>query len=138
MSVYLDPPERVPGIDHKSQAQAFDRTRSLLLLRPGQRRPHAYKRNGTTSPFAVLDVAAGEVTCFRRCEEFRKFLNYDNVQSDIHIVMDNDAIHKTAASATSQAPARPLHPDIRLMAGRTFFIDEEADEARRSPVDHRS
>ena len=85
--------------DEKSQVQALDRTQPLLPLRPGQveRRTHDYKRNGTTSLFAALDVATGEVIgkCFRRhrSREFRKFL--DHVEAimtegpDIHIVMDN-------------------------------------------------
>ena len=105
MGLYLDPPERalVPSVDEKSQMQALDRTQPLLPMRPGQRRTHDDKRNGTTSLFAALDVATGKVIgkCFHRhrSEEFRKFLNYmeDNVPPDldIHIVMDNYATHKT-------------------------------------------
>ena len=56
-------------VDEKSQIQALDRTQPLLPLRPGQaeRRTHDYKRHGTTSLFAALDVAAGKVIgrCFR-------------------------------------------------------------------------
>ena len=76
-------------------------------MRPGQveRRSHDYKRHGTTSLFAALDIATGKVIgqCFprHRAGEFRKFLNRieANVPDDldIHIVMDNYATHKTPA-----------------------------------------
>ena len=94
-------------VDEKSQVQALDRTQPLLPLRPGQieRRTHDYKRNGTTSLFAALDIATGTVIgqCYRRhrSAEFRKFL--DHVEAnvppdlDIHIVMDNYSTHKTKA-----------------------------------------
>ena len=107
VGLYVDPPQHavVLCVDEKSQVQALDRTQPLLPLRPGQveRRTHDYKRNGTTSLFAALDVATGEVIgkCFRRhrSREFRRFL--DHVEAsvpeglDIHIVMDNDSTHKT-------------------------------------------
>jgi transposase len=92
-------------VDEKSQVQALDRTQPLLPLRPGQaeRRTHDYVRNGTTSLFAALDVAAGKVigTCFprHRAVEFRKFL--DEIEAnlppdlDVHLVLDNSATHKT-------------------------------------------
>lgn len=107
VGLYLAPPERalVLCVDEKSQVQALDRTQPLLPLRPGQaeRRSHDYKRHGTTSLFAALDVATGKIIgqCFRRhrSREFRKFLDRieANVpdQLDIHIVMDNYATHKT-------------------------------------------
>jgi transposase len=107
VGLYLDPPDRavVLCLDEKSQIQALDRTQPLLPMRPGQaeRRAHDYKRHGTTSLFAALDVAAGTVIgkCFKRhrASEFRKFLDHveANVPADleIHIVMDNAATHKT-------------------------------------------
>ena len=107
VGLYVDPPQHamVLCVDEKSQVQALDRTQPLLPLRPGQveRRTHDYKRNGTTSLFAALDVATGEVIgkCFRRhrSREFRKFLDHveANVPEDldIHIVMDNYSTHKT-------------------------------------------
>jgi transposase len=107
VGLYLDPPDRavVLCLDEKSQIQALDRTQPLLPLRPGQaaRRTHDYKRHGTTSLFAALDVAAGTVIgkCFKRhrASEFRKFLDHveANVPADleVHIVMDNAATHKT-------------------------------------------
>ena len=107
VGLYLNPPEHalVLCVDEKSQVQALDRTQPLLPLRPGQveRRTHDYKRNGTTSLFAALDIATGKVIgkCFRkhRSQEFRRFLNHveANVPDDldIHIVMDNYSTHKT-------------------------------------------
>jgi transposase len=60
VGLYLSPPERalVLCVDEKSQVQALDRSQPLLPMRPGQveRRTHDYKRNGTTSLFAALDV----------------------------------------------------------------------------------
>ena len=108
VGLYLDPPDRavVLCLDEKSQIQALDRTQPLLPMRPGQaeRRSHDYKRHGTLSLFAALDVAAGKVVgrCFprHRASEFRKFL--DTVEAnvpadlDVHVIMDNVATHKTA------------------------------------------
>jgi transposase len=107
VGLYLNPPERamVLCVDEKSQIQALDRTQPLLPLRPGQaeRRTHDYKRHGTTSLFAALDVKTGSVigTCMprHRAQEFRRFLNEveRNVprRLDIHVVMDNASSHKT-------------------------------------------
>jgi transposase len=107
VGLYLDPPDRalVLCIDEKSQIQALDRTQPLLPMRPGQaeRRTHDYKRHGTTSLFAALDVKAGTIIgkCMprHRAAEFRRFL--DAVERrvpgdlDIHVIMDNASSHKT-------------------------------------------
>ena len=65
VGLYLLPPAHavVLCVDEKSQVQALDRTQPLLPMRPGQaeRRTHDYKRNGTTSLFAALDVKAGTI-----------------------------------------------------------------------------
>ena len=107
VGLYLSPPERalVLCVDEKSQVQALDRTQPLLPMRPGQveRRTHDYKRHGTTSLFAALNVKAGTVIgkCMtrHRAKEFRKFLDEveRNVPADldIHVVMDNYGTHKT-------------------------------------------
>jgi len=107
VGLYMAPPDRaiVLCVDEKSQIQALDRTQPLLPLRPGQveRRTHDYKRHGTTSLFAALDVATGGVIgkCFprHRSAEFRKFLAQieANVPADldVHLIMDNYATHKT-------------------------------------------
>ena len=109
VGLYLAPPDRalVLCVDEKSQIQALDRSQPLLPMRPGQaeRRSHDYKRHGTTSLFAALDIATGEIIgkCFprHRAREFRKFLDLveANVPADldIHIVMDNYGTHKTKA-----------------------------------------
>lgn len=106
--LYMNPPEHavVLCVDEKSQMQALDRTQPLLPMRPGQaeRRTHDYQRHGTTSLFAALDVASGEVIgeCHRqhRAKEFRKFLNTIDREVpedlEVHVVLDNYATHKTA------------------------------------------
>ena len=108
VGLYLHPPERavVMCVDEKPQIQALDRSQPVLPMRPGlpERRTHDYRRHGTTSLFAALDVATGEVlgTCYRRhrAVEFRRFLTViakavpDDL--DIHLVLDNYGTHKTA------------------------------------------
>jgi transposase len=108
VGLYMNPPERavVLCVDEKSQIQALDRMQPLLPMRPGQaeRRTHDYKRYGTTSLFAALNYATGEVTgrCFRRHRtvEFRKFLNtIDKAvpkELQVHLILDNYGTHKTA------------------------------------------
>lgn len=107
VGLYMSPPERaiVLCVDEKSQIQALDRSQPMLPMRPGQpaRRSHDYKRHGTTSLFAALDIATGTVIgkCYtrHRAREFRKFL--DEIEAavpnnlDVHLVMDNYATHKT-------------------------------------------
>src|SRR5512147_27091 len=119
VGLYLDPPDRavVLCIDEKSQIQALDRTQPLLPMRPGQaeRRTHDYKRHGTISLFAALDVQVGKVIgrCFRRhrAQEFRKFLDTVEAQVpddlDVHLIIDNAGTHKTRGSeaGSPNAPA---------------------------------
>jgi hypothetical protein len=69
-------------VDEKSQIQALDRSRPMLPIRPGQAAPrtHDYKRLGTTSLFAALDIAhrrrhRQNATVATRAREFRKFLD---------------------------------------------------------------
>lgn len=109
VGLYMSPPERaiVLCVDEKSQVQALDRTQPLLPLGPGQaeRHTHDYARHGTTSLFAALNVATGEIigTCHsrHRQQEFIKFLEQIDatVPKDpnvtIHLVMDNYGTHKT-------------------------------------------
>ena len=106
VGLYLNPPQRalVLCVDEKSQIQALDRTRPLLPLRPGvpTRQTHDYVRNGTTSLFAALDVATGQVIGSlhrrQRHQEFLRFLDrIDNAlpeELDVHLVMDNYGTHK--------------------------------------------
>jgi transposase len=107
VGLYVSPPEHavVLCVDEKSQIQALDRSQPMLPMRPGQaaRRSHDYKRHGTTSLFAALDIATGRVIgkCYgrHRAAEFRNFL--DEIEAsvpsglDVHLVMDNYATHKT-------------------------------------------
>jgi len=109
VGLYLSPPANalVLCVDEKSQIQALNRTQPVLPMRPGQveRRTPEYQRNGTTSLFAALDVATGNVIgqCFRRhrAAEFKSFL--DQVDSvvpaglEVHLILDNYSTHKTAA-----------------------------------------
>jgi transposase len=109
VGLYLAPPERaiVLSVDEKSQVQALDRTQPLLPLGPGQaeRHTHDYVRNGTTSLFAALNVATGEVLgeCYRkhRHQEFLKFLKrideaYPEEEGvELHLILDNYGTHKT-------------------------------------------
>jgi len=105
VGLYLHPPEHavVLCIDEKSQIQALDRTQPTLPLRRGRhaRMTHDYKRNGTTTLFAALEVATGKVTdaCYdrHRHQEFLKFLRqvakaYPRVK--LHVVCDNYGTHK--------------------------------------------
>jgi transposase len=107
VGLYLDPPERalVLCADEKSQIQALDRTQPILPMRPGQveRRTHDYKRHGTTSLFAALDVATGKVIGElhrrHRSTEFRQFLDRIDAEVpaglEVHLVLDNYGTHKT-------------------------------------------
>ena len=93
-------------MDEKSQIQALDRTQPLLPLRPGQleRRTHDYKRHGTTSLFAALELKTSRVIAQlhrrHRSSEFRKFLDVIEAHVpaglDVHIILDNYGTHKTA------------------------------------------
>lgn len=108
VGLYLDPPERalVLCVDEKSQIQALNRTQPLLPLRPGlpARATHDYKRNGTTSLFAALEVASGKVLgrCFPRHThtEFLGFLETiakKYPRREIHLICDNYGTHKHPA-----------------------------------------
>jgi len=107
VGLYLSPPQNamVLSVDEKSQIQALDRTQPLLPLRPDQveRRTHDYERHGTTSLFAALDIATGKVIgkCYpnHTSRQFKSFLKLLDDQTpkgtDVHLVMDNYATHKT-------------------------------------------
>ena len=108
VGLYLNPPDHavVFCVDEKSQIQALDRTQPMLPMRPGQieRRTHDYKRHGTTSLFAALELKTsrviGQLHRRHRSQEFRQFLDTieANVpaQLDVHIILDNYGTHKTA------------------------------------------
>jgi transposase len=108
VGLYLAPPQNavVLCVDEKSQIQALDRTAPMLPMQPGlpERRTHDYRRHGTTTLFAALEIATGRVTghCLprHRHQEFLRFLRqiaraYPGVE--LHLVMDNYAAHKHPA-----------------------------------------
>lgn len=107
VGLYLSPPERalVLCVDEKSQIQALDRTQRILPLQPGriERRTHDYRRHGTTSLFAALDVVSGKVMGMcapkHRSQEFLAFLKRIDADApagvDVHLILDNYATHKT-------------------------------------------
>src|SRR5216684_2503821 len=108
VGLYMNPPEHavVFCVDEKSQIQALDRTQPLLPMRPGQveRGTHDYKRHGTTSLFAALELKTsrviGQLHRRHRSQEFRQFLDVIEAQVpaglDVHIIVDNYGTHKTA------------------------------------------
>jgi transposase len=116
VGLYLDPPQNavVVSVDEKSQIQALDRTAPMLPVMPGlaARRTHDYKRHGTTTLFAALEVATGKITadaCYprHRHQEFLAFLKKvaaAHPSVELHVVADNYAAHK--------------HPEIRRWLAR--------------------
>ena len=107
VGLYMHPPTHavVFCVDEKSQIQALDRTQPVLPMRPGQveRRTHDYRRHGTTTLFAALNVKTSAlITQFHqrhRSTEFRQFLDAIDAavprQLDVHLIMDNYGTHKT-------------------------------------------
>jgi transposase len=106
VGLYLNPPERaiVLCLDEKSQIQALDRTQPSLPMKQGRAgtMTHDYKRNGTTTLFAALEVATGRVIgqCLprHRHSEFLKFLRTIDREVPnplaVHLILDNYATHK--------------------------------------------
>jgi transposase len=105
VGLYLNPPENavVLCVDEKSQIQALDRTAPILPLRPGlpEKATHDYKRNGTTTLFAALEVATGKVTdaCYDRHGkaeflDFMKKVARAYPRRELHVVVDNYHTHK--------------------------------------------
>jgi transposase len=109
VGLYVDPPERalVFSVDEKSQIQALDRTQPGLPMKKGRAgtMTHDYKRHGTTTLFAALDVATGKVIgrCMKhhRHQEWLRFLRLLDRSTlkalDLHLIADNYATHKHPA-----------------------------------------
>jgi len=107
VGLYLNPPEHalVFSVDEKSQIQALDRTQPLLPLRPGlpARQTHDYRRHGTTTLFAALNMLDGKVIgeCVQRhrSQEFVRFLKKIDRETpaglDLHLIVDNYSTHKS-------------------------------------------
>jgi transposase len=116
VGLYLNPPDQaiVFCFDEKSQVQALDRTQPSLPLKPGRAgtMTHDYKRHGTTTLFAALNVVTGNVIgkCFarHRHDEFVRFLRLIDTQVprrlQVHLILDNYATH--------------THPDVKAWLGK--------------------
>ena len=106
VGLYITPPDHavVFSVDEKSSIQALDRTQPGLPIKPGRcaTYTHDYKRNGTSTLFAALNVATGEVIgeckSRHRHQEFLSFLRLVEKQTDpslaLHIIVDNYSTHK--------------------------------------------
>jgi transposase len=119
VGLYVDPPAHavVLSIDEKSQIQALDRTQPGLPMKKGRcaTMTHDYKRHGTTTLFAALDILEGKVIgrCMQRHrhQEFIRFLNAieREVPADktVHVVLDNYATHKHPKSLPPRRRGSP-------------------------------
>ena len=132
VGLYLDPPDRalVFSVDEKSQIQALDRTQPGLPIKKGRcgTMTHDYKRHGTTTLFAALDVASGKVIgqCMprHRHQEWLRFLRRIDAETpkhlDVHLIADNYATHKHARVRAwlkrHQAVPHAFHPNFSLVA----------------------
>jgi len=108
VGLYLSPPEHaiVLSVDEKSQVQALDRTQPGLPLKPGRAgtMTHDYKRHGTTTLFAAMEVASGKVISLcqqrHRHQEWINFLRLIDEATpagkELHLICDNYATHKHA------------------------------------------
>ncbi|MCZ2111817.1 MAG: IS630 family transposase [Dehalococcoidia bacterium] len=122
VGLYLDPPEKavVFSVDEKSQIQALDRTQPGLPMKKGRAgtKTHDYKRHGTTTLFAALNIATGEVIaeCMgqHRHDEFLLFLKQLDRKTprelDLEVIVDNYATHKHAHVQAWLA----AHPRVHL------------------------
>src|SRR6266702_7092577 len=109
VGLYVDPPDHaiVLSVDEKSQIQALERTQPGLPMKKGRAgtMTHDYKRNGTTTLFAALNMLDGKVigACMprHRHREFLRFLKLIDLRTpaglDLHLIVDNYATHKTPA-----------------------------------------
>lgn len=123
VGLYMDPPEKalVLCVDEKSQIQALDRTQKGLPMKKGRcgTMTHDYKRHGTTTLFAALNVLDGSVigSCKERHrhQEFLSFLKQIDRKTpgelDLHLVLDNYATHQHPAVKTwlEEHPRFHLH-----------------------------
>ena len=145
VGLYVDPPAHavVLSIDEKSQIQALDRTQPGLPLKKGRcgTMTHDYKRHGTTTLFAALNVLDGKVIgrCMQRHrhQEFIRFLNAIEASVPagklIHAILDNYATHKhPKVQRVARSPSAldlPLHADFGLLAQRCRGLLCQADQA---------
>lgn len=120
VGLYLNPPAHaiVLSVDEKTSIQALDRTQPLLPLRPHQveRRSFEYKRNGTTSLLAALEVHSGRVTgeCVVKndSDTFIRFLRRllrDHPQGELHVILDNGSSHRSRKTLDWLSRQKRLH-----------------------------
>jgi transposase len=121
VGLYLSPPEHaiVLSCDEKSQIQALDRTQPSLPIKKGRNgtMTHDYRRNGTTSLFAALNIADGKIvsTCMKkhRHQEWLKFLNLIKRSTpkgkEVHLICDNYSTHKHTSVREWQARNKRFH-----------------------------
>lgn len=135
VGLYLAPPDNaiVLCVDEKSQIQALDRTAPMLPMQPGlpERRTHDYKRHGTSTLFAALEIATGKVTgaCKprHRHQEFLAFLKQiarAYPEGELHLVMDNYATHKKAEVRTWLAANPRIHVHFTPTSGSWLNLVE--------------
>jgi transposase len=135
VGLYLAPPENavVLCVDEKSQIEALDRTAPMLPMQPGlpERRTHDYRRHGTTTLFAALEIATGAITAAckprHRHQEFLAFLKqvaraYPG--QDLHLVMDNYAAHKRIEVRTWLAKNPRIHVHFTPTSGSWLNLVE--------------
>ena len=157
VALYLNPPEHalVLCVDEKSQIQALDRTQPGLPMKKGRcgTMTHDYKRNGTTTLFAALNMCDGtvisRVTKRHRHQEYLTFLRQLDRETPkgltLHLIVDNYATHKHEKVQTlvGEAPSIPpsLHPHVVVLAehGRAVLsgADRQENQARRLPLSRR-
>jgi transposase len=131
VGLYVDPPAHavVLSVDEKSQIQALDRTQPGLPMKPGRAgtMTHDYKRHGTTTLFAALNVLDGTVIGRNmqrhRHQEFIRFLNTVEARvpkrKAIHAIVDNYATHK--------------HPKVRRWLARATPVGRSTSRRRARP-----
>src|SRR5213080_759 len=150
VGLYMNPPDKalVLCLDEKSQIQALDRTQPGLPLKKGRcgTMTHDYKRNGTTTLFAALNVLDGKVIgeCHgrHRHQEWRKFLRRLDAEfppeRKLHLVMDNYGTQRAARASVAEEASSfcvPLCADqfklVESGGALVSRIDRESDSARQ-------
>ena len=157
VGLYVDPPAHavVLSVDEKSQIQALDRTQPGLPMKKGRAgtMTHDYKRNGTTTLFAALNVLDGSVIgqCMQRHrhQEFIRFLNRIErdvpagklIHVDLRQLRHPQAPQGPRLARAARALDLPLHPDLGLLAERGRGLLRQAHPAappaRRVPLARR-
>ena len=153
VGLYLNPPDHavVLCVDEKTQVQALQRTQPMLPMGLGyvEGVTHDYIRHGTTTLFAALDVATGEVItqckARHRHQEFLSFLRHVEVNIppdfDVHLIVDNYATHKhpkvkagwQSGLDTTSTPQPTPHGSIRWNAG-SASLPRKPSVAALSPM----